>query len=218
MEFGLYGEFPIEFGGTDGDPLVVEHQALLDALEPALDPTENTVHEVETYTEARTLSMIWDAGDRAANQAQPSKMLEALPDWEVAMKLVPEAGSTDNARRDTVAAKFRGLAGNALADIEDALRKLLGPNFEEIVTVAREDVIAYWPGGVPGPPGYEWTSTVAHIGIRVNLKGLGATSGQRFGAKLFALLDSLVPVWMTYTVGVGDEWVVGEGVVGLTFL
>ena len=51
MQFGLYGEFPFEFGGHEEDPLAVEHDALLSALEPALDPTESTIHEIETYNQ-----------------------------------------------------------------------------------------------------------------------------------------------------------------------
>jgi len=218
MQFGLYSEFPFEFGGHEEDPLAVEHGALLAAMEPALDPTEGTVHEVETYAEARTLSMIWDAGERLANQAIPARMLEALPDQEQILKIIPTPGTTDNERRGAVAAKQRGLAGNTMVDIEAALRKLLGRNFEEILYTPREDVVAYWPGGIPGPPGYEWTSSKAHIGIRVNQKGLSPGEVQKLIARLFGLLDTMIPAWMTYSIGVGSEFVLGQGILGLTFI
>jgi len=218
LSFGKWGGFPFKFGGTQQKPSKVEHRALLAAMEPALDPTDGTVHAIETFAEARTLGMIWGAGKRLANQAIPARMLEALPDQEQILKIIPTPGTTDNERRDAVAAKQRGLAGNTMVDIEAALRKLLGRNFEEILYTPREDVVAYWPGGIPGPPGYEWTSSKAHIGIRVNLNGLSPGEGQKLGAKLFGLLDTMIPAWMSYSIGVGSEFVLSKGMLGITFL
>ena len=218
MGFGASGRFPFRFGSTRNSAATVAHQALLVALEPALDPTPGTVHEIEAFVEARILAMIWDAGERLANQANPLKMLEALPVWEEILGIVPEPRSTDNARRAAVAAKLRGLNGNTMIDIEAASNALLGRNFEALVTVDPALAVTYWPGGVPGPPGFEWYSTNAVVAIRVNAFGLDATSGQRKGALLYNLLDSLLPTWMTFAIGVGEEFVVGQSIVGVNFI
>lgn len=191
---------------------------MLTSLAPALDPTEKTIHEVETYTQARTLKLIWDAGRRLANQWIPERMMESLPDWEEILKITPAAGSTDNARRTDVAAKLRGFNGNAMVDILAVVQKVLGSNFEDLRTLPREENIVYWPGGIPGPPGFEWMNTAAMLIVEANLNGLNQAAAQSKGAKVVGALNSVIPAWMTFSVGIGDEFIIGEGLVGVTLL
>jgi hypothetical protein len=218
MGFGGYATFPLTFGDTSGDAFETEHKALLETMSPALDPTEDTAHEIETYAEALALAMVWDANERLANQAIPERMLEALTDWEQILKLAPSVDDSDQERRARVAAKLRGLINNALPDIEATAKKVLGVNFAAVVLVDPANHVTYWDGGVPGPPGLEWYSSRAIVGVRMTQTGL--TSAQ-FAAKRAALtqaLESTIPAWMVAACGVGSEFVVNQGVVGLTLI
>ncbi len=218
MWFGVYGTFPFTFGDTTDDAFEVEHKALLDALSPALDPTEDTAHEIETYAEALGLAMIWDANERLANQAIPEKMLEALTDWEQVLKLNPSVDDSDQERRARVAAKLRGLINNALPDIEATAKKALGVNFGAVVLVDPANHYVYSPANVPGPPGFEWSSSRAVVGIRMTQSGLNAAQFSAKRAATIQALTSMLPSWMAESVGVGSEFVINEGVFGVTLL
>lgn len=217
MSLGAYGGFPFKFGGTRTLPLRVEHQALLAALEPGYDP-DDPVHAIETFVQARGVHMVWSAGRRLTNQANPEKMLEMLPVWEEILEITPPPGTSDFARRAAVAARMRGLQNNAIPDIEDVAAKVMGGNYEAVVTVDPALVTAYWPGGIPGPPGFEWCSNVATIGVRVNKNGLDDAGFLAKVARLRDQLDRLLPAWMTYNIGVGSDFSVGVSIVGQDFL
>jgi hypothetical protein len=105
-----------------------------------------------------------------------------------------------------------------LSERHEVMGKVLRAAFVEVVTVDPANVVAYWPGGIPGPPGFEWYSNRAVVGVRVSKAGL--TDAQFFAkrAAVVQALDALLPAWMTYVVGVGSEFVVGQGVVGQTLL
>ena len=218
MGFGVYGTFPFTFGDTTDDAFEVEHKALLEAMSPALDPTEDTAHEIETYAEALGLAMIWDANERLANQAIPEKMLEALTDWEQVLKLNPSVDDSDQERRARVAAKLRGLINNALPDIEATAKKALGVNFGAVVLVDPADHYVYSPANVPGPPSFEWSSSRAIVGIRMTTTGLNAAQFSAKRAATIQALTSMLPSWMAESVGVGSEFVINEGVFGVTLL
>jgi hypothetical protein len=218
MAFGGWGTFPFTFGDTSDDAFEVEHKALLETMAPVLDPTEDTAHEIETYADALGLAMIWDANERLANQAIPEKMLEALTDWEQILKLNPSVDDSDQERRARVSAKLRGLINNALPDIEATAKKVLGANFDAMVLPDPATSITYWPGGTPGPPGFEWYSSRAIIGVRMTLTNLTQAQFVAKRAALIQALGALLPAWMAAATGVGSEFVVGSGVVGQTLL
>lgn len=215
---GVFGCFPFTFGDTTDEPQETEHRALLDAMADVLDPTQDTAHEIETWAQSLALAVIWEASERLANQMVPAKMLEALPWWEEVLKLTPTPEDTDNDRRARVAAKLRGLGNNALPDIEETARKVLGLSFVEVIVVDPANVISYWPGGIPGPPGLEWYSNRCVVGVRMAKAGM--TDAQFFAkrAALIQALDALIPAWMGYAVGVGSSFVVSQGIVGTTLL
>lgn len=219
MGFGVYGTFPFTFGDTTDDAFEVEHKALLDAMSPALDPTEDTAHEIETYAEALGLAMIWDANERLANQAIPERMLEALTDWEQVLKLNPSVDDSDQERRARVAAKLRGLINNALPDIEATAMKALGVNFGAVVLADPDDHFVFAPGNTPGPPGYEWSSSRAIICIRMTDSGLNAAQFAAKRAALIQALDAMAPSWMSYECGTGEDgFIVDLGVVDETLI
>lgn len=217
LGFGAYNGFPFKFGG--GDSIVeIEHQALLDAYAPGWDDSEGTENWSECYAYAVAISAVWAINKRLANQLIPMRMLEFLRVWEESCTLRPSRTDTDVERRQRVAGKLRGLVNNAIGDITQAAAESLAENFEALLTVDPANDVTYWPGINPGPPGYEWASTKAIIGVRMNENGL---SNARFFAKRSAvvnLLDSLLPTWMTLAVGTGDTFTINQGVIAKTFL
>lgn len=217
MSFGRWGRFPFKFGSTQNLPTKVEYRALLTALEPGYDP-DDPVHAVETFVEARVAGMVWGAGKRLSNQAIPEKMMDALPVWEEILEISPAPGTSDVARRAAVAARQRGLMNNAIPDIEEVSAKVMGGNYEEVVVVDPTDVVSYWPGGTPGPPGFEWCSNVATIAVRVNKNGLDDAAFLAKVARLREQLDKFLPGWMTYNVGVGAAFTVNQSIVGQDLL
>ena len=218
MGWGIYGSFPLTFGDTSDDAHEVEHKALLDALEPGFSPEEDTAHDIETYAHALAMAMIWDANERLANQAIPEKMIDALPIWEETLKLTPTIGQSDQSRRAAVAAKLRGLINNALPDIEAAAKKAAGTSFHSLVLADPSNTVSYWPGGIPGPPGYEWTSSRALIGIRLTKAGLSDAQFNAIRSAIVNALDAMIPAWMTFSIGTGSSFICAQGVVGETYL
>lgn len=214
---GGYGSVPFQVGGGES-VLEVEHRALLDAYAPGWSADPDTENWAEAFAHARIVSMIWAINRRLRNQALPMRMLENLPVWEQATSLRPLPGDSDNDRRRKVAAKLRGLANNAVSDIGDVSRAIMGANFDALTFVAPGLATTYWPGINPGPPGFEWSSNRAVIGVRVTKTGL---DDEAFVAKRAALADALrgmVPAWLHFVIGVGSQWVVNVGVVSQTFI
>ncbi len=214
--FGQPNPFPFTLGGGES-PEETEHMALLDALAPGWDADEDPIHNAECLAYAQILSTIWACNKRLTNQALPMRMLENLTTWEEVLKLRPSARDTDVDRRRRVAAKLRGLGNNTIGDIRDAVEALLGENFDDLVFVAPANVVSYWPVN-PGPPGFEWTSNRAVLGVRMNKNALSESAFFDKRAALVDLLDSILPSWMTFRIGVGTSFIVNQGVVGQTFL
>ena len=221
LAFGRHNPFPFRFGGGDST-VEIEEQALLDALAPAFDPSDDTAHFQEIHADAIAVASIWEMNGRLANQVIPMRMLEALTTWEEATRTNPTSGDLDIERRKRVAAKLRGLSGNALPDIEETCRALLGSTFVAVHSVDDADRMFYWPAGpstpsgdsAPGPPGYEWSSNVAHLQIEVTKNAL---DDDEFNAKMAALentLDALLPAWMTCTWHTGSGFIVSESLLG----
>ncbi len=218
MAFGRYGAFPFRFGGGQSVH-EIEHLAMLEALAPGYDIEEDQAAYAEAFAHSRAISMAWAINARVRNQSLPLRMLENLTTWEESTGMRPGVHDLEVDRRRRVAAKLRGIAGNTLADIVDTCITIMGANFDTIVTVPEADVIVYGPGGVPGPPGFEFSSNRTHIGVRVTQDGLSREAFTRKRNDLIAALNAMLPVWMTFLVGVGsDGFICGVGICGLTFL
>ncbi len=209
--------FPRRFGARD-DTHDIEHTALLEALRPGFDVAEGTALWDETRVDALAADIIWHINARVAKQNIPRKMLENLPKWEEACTLRPAVGDTDRARRDRLAAKLRGLGGNSLADIEAAATEALGINFDAFLTVDPSDWISYWPGINPGPPGFEFSSNRATIGVRMTAQQLTDTELVTKRNWVVRVLSEQVPCWMTFVIGIGDDFVCAVGIVGQTVI
>jgi hypothetical protein len=209
--------FPIQFGGPDRTH-DIEHQALLDAMRLAFDTAEDTEFWIETRVDAWAVAMIWSINRRIANQNVPTRMYENLPKWEEACGLRPAVDDLDVDRRARLAAKLRGLGSNTLEGMADAAEKALGINFEAFDIVDPDDWITYWPGLNPGPPGYEFSSNRATVGIQMNRIQLSEAEFRKKRNWVIEIMNQLVPCWETFVVGTDDEFLCGVGIVGQTVL
>ena len=213
--------FPAPFGGPDRT-VDVEHEAILDTLRKSYDVEAGTAVYIETRAEALVSAQVWKTNHRVQNQMIPERMLEALEDWETACHMVPAPTDTLKDRRTALSAHLRTTANNALVDLEDAARVILGVHFVALAVAAEDDWIVYWPGVSPGPPGYEFSSNRAHICIHMTRDGLSDDEFHRLRAKLINTLDASRPCWMTYSVGVGSgvgtTLVCDVGIVGQTII
>jgi len=209
--------WPRRFGGGRREHYE-EHIALLDALATGWDISEDQSAYAESYAHAVGLSFVWIVNKRLANQIIPERMTDMLAEWEQACRLRPLPNESVLERRRRVAAKFRGIAGNRLADIIDTCQTLLGASFVGIVNVDPLTHLNYWPGVNPGPPGFEWSSTRCILGVRVQKDLLSESEFLVRRQKLAEALDAMLPAWMSFRIGVGSSFVVNEGIVGSTFL
>lgn len=209
--------FPFRFGARDRTR-EVEHRALLDALRDAFDVDSGTEIYAETHADALAIELIWRIVRRVGKQNDPRKMLENLPKWERACTLRPSALDADITRRQRLAAKLRGLSGNSLSDQEAAAAEALGNLFEAMVLVDPDDLITYWPGLNPGPPGYEWTSSRAVVGFKFTETALTANELEVILGWAMQILADLVPSWQTFVFGSGDGFICSEGLIGITVL
>lgn len=217
MPLGRYGTMPFTLGG--GDSLVqLEHQAILSALEPYFDTFDGTEVYEETFVDASGVALVWACNERLRNQVIPSRMMENLTVWEQACGLRPLPEDRDIERRAKLEARLRGVANNAVVDVEAVAESIFETNFHSVVPLDPLYWIVYWPGINPGPPGFEWSTNRVRIAIRVTKDGM---SDQMFLDKRYALanqLDAMLPSWMGYVIGVGSAFIVNLGIVGQTFL
>jgi len=203
---------PLRLGARD-DTLDIEHGALLDALRRYFDTSEGTELWDETRAEARAIEMIWRIGWRVGKQNFPLKMLENLPKWEEACRLKPAIGTPDVERRAALAGKLRGLGGNDVASMIASAALVAGKNFTSGNLIDPSDVVSYWPGINPGPPGYEFSSSFATLGIQLNKNGLSEAEFLALRNKVIENIDDLRPSWMTYVIGTDDTFLFGIGIV-----
>lgn len=222
--FGKTNGFPRRFGGGTRARTYEERALVRSFTKDGFAVTPGSAKAAEAYAFSGAVSCIWAVNERLRGNDIPSRLLETLPTYEEILRTRPASEDTDIARRAAVAAKLRGISGQATSDdIEGVCRALLGDAFEGIRTVEEAQEYSYWPGMNPGPPGFEWTSNRAVIGIAVRQDGRSDAAWQRVIANLRDLLQTLLPAWEVFVIGqddggfiIGDE--PGCGIVGVTFL
>lgn len=216
LGLGKWNPFPLRFGGGQAKKQQA-YLAILDALEPGFS-ADDPANQGEAMAAAVAIAIAWAVNKRLTNQAIPTRMLENLTEWEQILKLRPTVEDTDQERRARVAAKVRGFGNNAIADINDAVAKVLGANYEDTLFVDPSNEVTYWPGVNPGPPGFEWASNRAKLSIKMNKNGLSNKQFIALRQSVADLLDALLPSWMTFSIGVGDAFVFNQGLLGQTFI
>ena len=216
--FGRWGGFPRRFGGGMG-ALEAEHRAMLDALAPGYDVSEDSPIFAETFAHAIAVSTIWALNKRLAGSMIPNRMLETLTTWETALRLRPRRLDTVIERRAAVAAKFLGFALNSIGAIYDACSTLAGSLFLGLGQVAEADAIWYAPGISPGPPGFEWTSNRATISVKLQRTGVADETFSALVQRIQETLTAMCPAWMTFRIGTDEGgFIVDVGIVDLTLL
>lgn len=210
--------YPRRYGGGK-HTLVIEHEALLDAFAPGWD-RDGAENYAECYAHAVALTMIWAVNKRLVNQAIPSKMLEALPDWEEILHVPPLLTDSSVTRRARVAAKLRGFAANTLSDLEAAALLAAGTNYVALSAPDPANVWSYWPGVNPGPPGFEWCTNNASVSVVVTQTGLSDADFVAMLERVAQAIEPPMPAWMNFNIGVdsGAGFVCSLGVLGLTLL
>lgn len=209
--------FPLRFGARKKDQDAI-HAGMLNYLSTWFDVDSDTELYAETRVDALAVSWIWSCNRRAVNQAKPRSMLESLPEWEEICTLRPAVGDTDVERRARVASKLRGQHGNNMQDLASAAEEELGVYYVTYAIVDPDSEVTYWPGLNPGPPGYEFSSNRATLGIQMSRDDLDDDAFLRRRAHLIKTLDEQRPAWLTFVVGVSGGFLAGVGVVGQTVL
>jgi hypothetical protein len=213
--------FPWRFGGAD-TIVDVEHQALLDALSPGWDISDDTELYAEVGTDAMAVTIIWQINRRFGNALIPRKMTDLLESYERACNLRPRRSDSRRRRRDALASKLRGLAGHTIADIEAAAENAAGNAFVALTVPADADIFSWWPGINPGPPGFEFSSNRAQIAIQLNGGGMTDSEYLRTVASVERALEVVRPAWLRTVVGLGTgpgtSFVVNQGIVGWTII
>jgi hypothetical protein len=205
--FGSSNPFPRRFGAKRR-PNTLERLALEATFLRETEPTGKPLHPTkaaEAYAFGRVVGSIWNISERLRGAEIPSRMIETLPTWEEILRTRPTAEDSDNERRTVVAAKLRGISGQATSeDIEAVCRTLLGSSFEGLARVDPTEELSYWPVINPGPPGFEWCSNRCSIGILVRRGPQSDGKWARLMSHLHDILETLLPAWEVFEVGTDD--------------
>lgn len=213
-----WNPYPKEFGGGPS-VLEQEHAALLDRLAPGWDASPGTESWCELYAHALAVTMIWQVNRRLAVQFVPQQMLDTLTTWEQATQLRPLATDAVQVRRAAVAAKLRGLAGNAIFDIAATALAAAGVNYVRIDAPPPDQIWMYWPGRNPGPPGSTWASNRASVSVVLTRGTLGDGDFFQMIESLTNTLNALVPAWMQFCIGEDlGGFVCSVGICGITLM
>ncbi len=194
-----------------------ELYALLDAYAPAWDAGEDTESYAEVEALALGVAMIWAVNQRRQDWFIPSRMMESLLVFEKACNIRPLLGATLQARRQAIAARFLGFAGNSLAQLYAVCSAMAGALF--LGFAVDTSPTSYMPGINPGPPGFEWMSTRACLAVRLQKTGVADAIFMDLVRRLRVELHALCPAWMTFTIGTDEGgFVAGVGIAGVTLL
>jgi hypothetical protein len=207
---GKYAPFPERYGGL-GNQAKPTIRVLADALGKArgtaYDTTEGGTVEVRDWGVARALWEGWETNDRLARVTDVRRVAGAmLGRWEAILAKPPEPGDTIVARQSRLVDIQRREGQTPHQQyVLDRLTELLGDILVQVHHIAPADAVMYWPGGTE-LPGYPWYSTVCYLPVQVQ-RPTGFTWPDFFGriGKLAALLDDILPAWITF------DWFLTEG-------
>lgn len=200
MSYGGFHPYPRRYGG--GRPLLeVQVESLARQRGTALDATNpDSIAWLECMAIARALVFDgWYTNQRLAYQWDPRKMTDMLPRWERILKLRPGPDATDSERRAEVLKHFERFVGlTNHAKLLTELEAALGPVFVGIEYISTSNAIVTVPdGSYPWGsvvPGYPWSSSIAHILVRLQ-KPDGYTEGDFYdaAAKVVPIFDAIMP-------------------------
>lgn len=202
-------------GGTTNKPqleLVAESLAtqMGTAYSQDVRPVTSQVG-LEGHAYARALAFDgYGSNERLRNELYPPTSYSLLPRHERNLGVYAMPGDTSPVRQARVAAKWlRVGVPNWHQPVVDALTNALGSSssgglFTTIVYNDTSNATTYWPGGATNPS-YPWYSTIfvarVQLAVPANYKGSTGAPNAAWWAAVHtagALLDSFLPIWMTY--------------------
>ncbi len=183
-------------------------QSLNEARGTAYDPEPGTVVWVENMALARTLADAWETSRRFALQFDPQRMTSYLERWEKILDIVPTPSDSAQARRATVAAKFRLFNVAPLVQTtQDFLGQILGNVFLNTIHTPSALAKGRFPGGIEIPGGVTledgvWHSTVSNLAVRLT-QPLFMTDDEFYDTanKFKPFFNDFLPSWVTFAWG-----------------
>jgi uncharacterized protein YmfQ (DUF2313 family) len=185
-------------------------QVILDSLNAdrgtAYDAaTSTTTVYVENMAIARAVAAAWGTNERLGNLWVAGSMTDdVLERWERILAINPPPTDTGTERRERIAALFARFGQPVINGyLSTILAAELGDVFVavESISYANARILvpdASYPWGVVVTGGSPWSSTVAHVMVRLQ-KPTGWTEREFYDAagQVLPLLDPLLPVWAT---------------------
>jgi hypothetical protein len=127
------------------------YRAIVGAIGPSFDSSAGTHVEASSYARARALARARATLDRAGHQRDPRKTGELLPSLERDFGLTAAATATVHERRRALAVRMLLACGAGRANVEAALRDLLGDDFVAYRTLRATEVQTWPPAPALGP-------------------------------------------------------------------
>jgi len=179
--------------------------ALVLARGPAVDAgNPQKIAYYETLAEARAIAAAWSTNERLGNQRDARRMTSMLERWEKIYGLRVDAKDTLAERRTRVAvAQARvGQASLSSAVYNEAVLALgeffyaIEPTAPTVAQITVPSVSYPWGSVSDGAP---WSSTVAHVLIRVQVP-TGRADAELYErvAALADALEPMLPAWATW--------------------
>lgn len=202
MGYGSFHPYPRRFGGGKTH-LEIRQEGLSAQRGTAYSKDPNSIVALANHAIARALVFDgWNTNDRLALQWDPGRMTDMLPRWEKIFGIVPPPNATPVDRRAVVKARFRRFldATGLHTRLTNAISAALGPFFVGVEYISLAVASVHEDSGTFGTPlaGAPWTSTVAHILVRIQ-KPAGVSDGDFYAAAgmVVALADPIMPAWCT---------------------
>lgn len=188
-----------------------------------------TLVDFENLAISRMMSAAFSRNaEKLAANATPAHADERLDYW-VNVLGVPHAPADPKwLLRQRCAAHFEAAVAPTVAQVELALRSLLGETFVALHSFEGADLDTppeptYWQAGLHGPSSYSiggstWMSRRCHL--RIEVQQQSGTSIAEFlqlmNVQMFQLLDRMLPAWVTWNWSEGsDGFRVGTDRIGI---
>lgn len=202
MGFGAFHPYPRRFGGGKTH-LEIRQEGLTVQRGTAYSNDPTSIVWLANHAIARALVFDgWDVNGRLALQWDPDRMTDMLPRWEKIFRIIPAPTATLVDRHAVIKARFRRFldATGLNTRITNALSVALGPFFVAVEYLSLTVANVHDDSGTFGTPltGAPWTSTVAHILVRLT-KPAGYSEGEFYAAAglVTPLIDPIMPAWCT---------------------
>lgn len=203
--FGGQTPFPMRFGGAG--PYGVRIKSILDGLNRARGSAYDTTATSNVYAEnnatARVIADVFGVNQRLANQFDATRMTTNLSRWEKILNIIPAPTDSDTTRRARIASLFSRTGLSPFTSfLVPQLAALLGSVFVAVEFISYSNAVIHVPDGTypwgTVAIGSPWSSTTAHLLVRVTSAGITEAAFQNSVGLIASLLDATLPAWATY--------------------